>query len=49
MNQKTAKIINKYSKLKNISKKLLKKEWMALDESKKDLKRQEMISQLVKK
>jgi hypothetical protein len=49
MNQKTVKILKKYSDLKGINIKQLKREWLSLDESTKDIKRQEMLSVLVKK
>jgi hypothetical protein len=49
MNQKTAKVIKKYAELKGINSKSLKKEWLSLNESQKDIKRQEYLSALAKK
>ncbi len=49
MNSKTAKIIKKFSDLKGINSKQLKREWLSLNESEKDKKRQEFLAALVKK
>jgi hypothetical protein len=49
MNSKTAKIIKKYSDLKGINVKQLKREWLSLNESEKDKKRQEYLTALTKK
>ncbi|EMM71829.1 hypothetical protein LEP1GSC038_4069 [Leptospira weilii str. 2006001855] len=48
MNQKTAKLLNKYSELKGISSKQIKREWLVLNEHQKDQKRQEILKELVK-
>lgn len=49
MNQKTAKIIRKYADLKGIDEKDLKREWKSLNESQKDIKRQEFLAAFSKK
>lgn len=49
MNIKTAKIIRKYANLKGINEKDLKREWYSLDESQKDIRRQEYLASLAKK
>lgn len=49
MNQKTVKIIRKYADLKGIEPKALKREWLSLNESQKDIKRQEFLAALAKK
>ncbi|MCB1141617.1 MAG: hypothetical protein KDK54_05225 [Leptospiraceae bacterium] len=49
MNSKTAKIINKYAELKGLNPKHIKREWNSLNESEKDLKRQEYLEALPKK
>ncbi|MEM7184247.1 MAG: hypothetical protein AAF518_25330 [Spirochaetota bacterium] len=52
MNQKTVKLLRKYAKLKGmdemVAKKSLKREWLAMDKSAKDAKRQEMVQALQK-
>lgn len=52
MNQKTAKLIRKFAKLKGLDenkiKRSLKAEWMSKNKFQKDKKRQEMISSLIK-
>jgi hypothetical protein len=49
MNQRTAKLLKKYSNLKGVNVKQLKREWLSMNESQKDIKRQEYLSVLVKK
>jgi len=49
MNQKTVKLIKKYASLKGVSEKQIKLEWMNLNKSERDIKRQEYLSNLVKK
>jgi hypothetical protein len=49
MNQKTAKIIRKFAELKGIETKTLKREWLSMNESQKDIKRQEYLAALAKK
>jgi hypothetical protein len=49
MNQKTAKILRKYADLKGVEIDTLKREWKGLNESQKDIKRQEYLSALAKK
>ena len=49
MNQKTVKILKKYSDLKGLNPKTLKREWLSLSESQKDIKRQEYLAALSKK
>jgi coenzyme F420-reducing hydrogenase delta subunit len=49
MNQKTVKLLKKYADLKGIDKKQIKREWLSMNESEKDVKRQEIVSVLVKK
>ncbi|ASV12570.1 hypothetical protein LEP1GSC161_2413 [Leptospira santarosai str. CBC1416] len=48
MNQKTAKLLNKYAELKGVSSKQIKREWLVLNEHQKDQKRQEILKELVK-
>ena len=48
MNQKTAKIIRKFAELKGIETKTLKREWLSMNESQKDIKRQEYLAALAK-
>ncbi|ALO27813.1 hypothetical protein KHM19_15170 [Leptospira borgpetersenii] len=48
MNQKTAKLLNKYAELKGVSSKQIKREWLILNEHQKDQKRQEILKELVK-
>ncbi len=48
MNQKTAKLLNKYAELKGISSKQIKREWLVLNEHQKDQKRQEILKELMK-
>ncbi|EMF81674.1 hypothetical protein LEP1GSC188_2369 [Leptospira weilii serovar Topaz str. LT2116] len=48
MNQKTAKLLNKYAELKGVSLKQIKREWLVLNEHQKDQKRQEILKELVK-
>lgn len=49
MNQKTAKLLKKYAEAKGISDKQIKREWLVLNETQKDQKRQEILKELVKK
>ncbi len=49
MNEKTAKLINRYSLAKGINNKDLKKEWMALNARQRFEKRQSMLKDLLKK
>lgn len=49
MNQKTVKILRKYADLKGIELDTLKREWKGLNESQKDIKRQEYLATLAKK
>ncbi len=49
MNQKTAKVLKKFADLKGVDPKSLKKEWLSLNESQKDIKRQEYLAALAKK
>ncbi len=48
MNQKTAKLLKKYAEAKGINEKQIKREWLVLDQTQKDQKRQEILKELVK-
>jgi len=49
MNEKTAKLINRYSLAKGTNSKDLKKEWNSLNAKERFLKRQSLIRDLLKK
>ena len=49
MNQKTAKLLRKYSELKNINNRYLKKQWIALNKKERTEKRQEILKELLEK
>ena len=49
MNQKTAKLLRKYSKFKNLNPRHLKKEWISLNKKERTEKRQEILKELVQK